>query len=68
MIHSVSTEEPGADRRDAKQTHAGGESDDEGRQHHHRVLRVLDLGAIANQVGGTGNAERTCQARRRRRA
>ena len=41
---------------------AGRESDGEGGQHHDRVLRVLDLGAIANQVRSAGDAERARQA------
>ena len=55
-------QEQRADGGDPEQTHAGRESDGERGQHHDRVLRVLDLRAIANQVRGAGDAERARQA------
>ena len=51
-----------ADHREAVEADAGRQADRQRAQHHDRVLGIVDLRSIANQVGGADDAERARQA------
>ena len=51
-----------AEEREPVQPDARGQADRERAQHDHRVLRIVDLRAIANQVGGADDAKGARQA------
>ena len=52
----------GVHRERRRMPRPGGQAGRERAQHHDRVLGVVDLRAVANQVGGADNAERARQA------
>src|SRR5688500_13960619 len=55
-------DEGGRTHRDAIDADTGGEADGERDQHDGGVLRIVDLGAIADEIGGAENAEGPCKA------
>ena len=62
MIHSASAEEQRAENRQPVQTDPRGEPDRQRAQHDDRVFRVVNLRAIANEVGRADDAEGARQA------
>ena len=57
-----SAHERGREHGQRVEADAGGQADGQGAQHHDRILRVVDLRSVANQVRGADDAEGAGQA------
>ena len=62
MTHSAATMKAVENDRQRVEADAGGQADRQRAEHHDRVLRVVDLRSVANQVGGADDAEGAGQA------